>query len=54
MKRSKRGLSKKTLPKDAVRYMNDRGIRVWYFRGKEFLTLRTLLLYIKLNKLEAK
>jgi hypothetical protein len=42
-KRSKRGLSKKWLPKNSVRIMGTEGTRVWKWEGREYPTMRSLI-----------
>ena len=52
-KRSRRSLSKKWMPKGAVRGMGEGGKRVWKWNGKEFLTLRELIYRINPTEKDA-
>jgi hypothetical protein len=44
MKHSSRGFSKKKLLPEAERITNVSGFRVWKYKGKEYPTLRSILL----------
>jgi hypothetical protein len=44
MKRSSRGFSKKKMFPSAERITNSSGFRVWKYQGKEYPTLRAILL----------
>lgn len=47
--KTKRSFNKKNFPKDARRITNAKGVRVWLYQGKEYLTKQELIDAYKLD-----